>query len=153
MIAKIFLDLAGGIVVFIFRQDVATDCIKSNTNITPFEVTRQDMISHWAKIPKDTTAGQPGWSTEVTEAKLAIANYVPTIRGTSTSWIQICYQNWIPPPPKSPINHKSHRTVCPEAFCFRVILPSVCPSGKVSGDFTKTLNMPCWRISTTFMIY
>ena len=41
-------------------QDVATDCIRPNTNTTPFEVTRQDKISHWANIQAHTAAGQPG---------------------------------------------------------------------------------------------
>ena len=48
-------------------HDVATDYVKSKTNTTPFEVSRQDKISHWTNIAKDTDAGQPGWSIEVAE--------------------------------------------------------------------------------------
>ena len=51
----------------ILCQDVVTGCVKPETNTTPFEVTRQDKISHWANYAKDTAAGQPGWSTEVAE--------------------------------------------------------------------------------------
>ena len=51
----------------ILWQDVATDCVQPKTNTTPFEVTRQDIINHRENIPKDTAAGQPGWSTEVAE--------------------------------------------------------------------------------------
>ena len=41
-------------------QDEATDCVKPKTNATPFEVTRQDKMSHWANLTKDIIAGQPG---------------------------------------------------------------------------------------------
>ena len=67
-IAKTFLDLAEGTMILIFLwQDVATDCVRPKTNTTPFEMTRQDKISHWANIPENTAAGQPGWSTEDAE--------------------------------------------------------------------------------------
>ena len=67
-------------------QDVATDYLRPKTNKAPFEVTRQDEISHRANIPEKTAAVQEGWSTEVTDTYIAIANYVSTICGTSTSW-------------------------------------------------------------------
>ena len=62
-----FLNLVKGIMAFVLWEDVATDCVKPDTSKTPFEVTRQDNISHWANIAKDTAAGQPEWSTEVAE--------------------------------------------------------------------------------------
>ena len=51
----------------ILWQDVATDYVKPKTNKAPFEVTRQDEISHGANTPENTIAGQTGWSTEVAE--------------------------------------------------------------------------------------
>ena len=51
----------------ILWQDVATDFVISKANTTPFEVTRQDKISHWAKISEDTVAGQTVWSTAVAD--------------------------------------------------------------------------------------
>ena len=65
--AKIFLDLAKGIVALILWQDATTDCVKPKTNMMTFEVTRQNKISHWANIAKGTITGQLGWSTEVIE--------------------------------------------------------------------------------------
>ena len=67
IIAKNVLDLAEGTMVLILWQDVATGRVRPKTNTTPFEVTRQDKIRHWTKIPDDTAAGQPGWSIEVAE--------------------------------------------------------------------------------------
>ena len=67
VIAKTFLDLAEGTTALILWQDVATYCVRPKTNTIPFEVTRQDKISHWANIPDDTTAGQPWRPAEVAE--------------------------------------------------------------------------------------
>ena len=36
-------------------------------NKHPYEVPRQDKISHGANIPDHTAAGQPGWSTVIAE--------------------------------------------------------------------------------------
>ena len=66
-IVNTFIGLAERTVAIILWQDMATDCVKPKTNTTPFEMTRRDKISHWANIPDDTAAGQPGWSTEVLE--------------------------------------------------------------------------------------
>ena len=67
VISKIFLDLVKGTMDRILWLDVATACVKPETITTPFEVTRQERISHWASIAMDTAAGQPGWSKEVAE--------------------------------------------------------------------------------------
>ena len=51
----------------ILWQDIDTDCVRPKTNTTPFEVTTQDKISHWANIQAHTAAGHTGWTTEVAE--------------------------------------------------------------------------------------
>ena len=66
VIAKTFIDLAGGTMALILRQDAAnfvTDLRKAKTNTIPFKVIRQDKISHWVNVQAYTTVGQPGWST------------------------------------------------------------------------------------------
>ena len=50
-------------------QCVTTDGVRPKTNTIPFDVARQDKISHWANVQADTTAGQPGWSTEIAERR------------------------------------------------------------------------------------
>ena len=85
--------MAENTMALIFWQNVATDCIKTNTNRAPFEEIRQDKINHWINIPKDTAAGQTGWPTEVAEMWIAIANHVSTIRGPPTSCIFQCVAN------------------------------------------------------------
>ena len=68
VIAKTFVDLTECTMDLILWQYVVTDCVRPRINTTPFEVTRQDKISHWANILEDTAAGQPGRSTGVPEA-------------------------------------------------------------------------------------
>ena len=66
VIAKTFIDLAGGTMALILRHDAAnfvTDLRKAKTNTIPFKVIRQDKISHWVNVQAYTTVGQPGWST------------------------------------------------------------------------------------------
>ena len=67
-------------------QGVAINCVRPKTSTAPFEVTGQDKISHWANIPDNATAGQPRWSTEFLNTYIAIANYVSTRHGPTTSW-------------------------------------------------------------------
>ena len=51
-------------------QDVDTYYVNPKTNTIPFELTRQDKISHGANIPEYTAAGQLGWSSGVAETYL-----------------------------------------------------------------------------------
>ena len=71
-------------------QDVAKYCVKSKTNINPFEVTRQDKINHWANTPEDTATDQPMWSTAIAVSKLLIAKYVSVILEKWTSRTHDC---------------------------------------------------------------
>ena len=75
----------GTMALFLLWQDITIDFLRPKTNKALYEVTRHDEISHWANIPENTAAGQPGWYTEVAETEIATANYVSTIRGASTS--------------------------------------------------------------------
>ena len=59
VIIKTFLVLAEVAMALILWQDVANDYAGPKTNKAPFEVTRQDEISHWANIPGNSSAGQP----------------------------------------------------------------------------------------------
>ena len=52
----------------LWQDVVAIDYVRPKTNKAPFEVNGQKEISHCANIPANTSAGQPGWSTEVVEA-------------------------------------------------------------------------------------
>ena len=81
-IAETFLNLAKRIMAFIFMTRCSYWLCKAKNKHNSLW---SDEISHWANITGVTAAGKPGWSTEVAEAQITIANYVCTIRETSTS--------------------------------------------------------------------
>ena len=67
VIAKAFVDWAEGTMALIFMAGCSYWLCKKKKEEAPFEVTRQDEISHWASIQDNTAAGPPGWSTETVE--------------------------------------------------------------------------------------